>query len=122
MFFGISSLNTSRAHNRYFSMDTTQYNSLDTGYGSNFGTYSIMVDYFWIAVSGCNSSHPWFVVNDQSCVQNNNCPNSTYQTNPGSFCHGCDYTCQTCDGAHPQNCTACDSTKFRYLNSSQCFC
>ena len=86
-------MNISRAHDREFSLDTTQYNNLDTNYVSNYATYNIMVDYFWLAVRGCNNSHPWFVVSDQSCVSNNNCPSGEYETNPGSFCHTCYYTC-----------------------------
>ncbi len=93
MFFGISSLNISRAADRAFYMDTTNYNALSTNYAANHGTYNVMVDYFWIAVRGCNSSHPWFVVADQSCESDNNCPGGTHQTNPGSFCLGCYYTC-----------------------------
>lgn len=89
----MSSFNISRAADRIYSFKTDVYSNLANSYTTNHGTYSILVDYFWISVRGCNSSHPWFVVADQSCVSNNNCPAGTHETNPGSFCLGCYYTC-----------------------------
>lgn len=49
MFFGISALNLSRAFNRSFDMDTTEYADLSVSYISNYGVYALMMDYFWIA-------------------------------------------------------------------------
>ena len=58
MFFGISSLNISRAVDRAFNFETTNYTNLDNNFVTNSGTYNIMVDYFWIARRGCNTSVP----------------------------------------------------------------
>lgn len=68
----------SRADDRVFNLDTTNYNSLSTGLDTNVGTYNIMIDYFFIAVRGCNNTHPRFVVNTHACVADNSCPAGTY--------------------------------------------
>ena len=58
MFYGMSSLNISRAFNRIYDMDTTQYNNLDTNYVANYGVYEITMDYYFIVERSCNYSDP----------------------------------------------------------------
>ncbi len=67
MFFGMSAFNLSRASNRRFSLDTTQYANLNTNYATNQGTYAVTIDFFMIAVRVCNTSDPWFDVYDMDC-------------------------------------------------------
>lgn len=117
MFFGMGAFNLSRATRRVFYLNTDNYDSLTTDYTNNYGTYSVRVDFFWLAVRNCNNSHPWFDIYDMDC--DNNCNHagggaSRYQTNPGSFCARCHYTCLTCDAAHATNCTDCNYTLFRH--------
>lgn len=71
MFFGMGAFNLSRATRRVFYLNTDNYNNLNTDYTNNYGTYSVRIDFFWLAVRGCNNSHPWFDIYDMTC--DNNC-------------------------------------------------
>lgn len=76
------------------------------------------MDFFWLAVRGCNASDPWFNVVNLTCE--NDCNNSAfiptiYATNPGSYCNTCYYTCKTCSQADLAGCTSCYQSNFREL-------
>lgn len=118
MFYGMGAFNLSRATRRLFYLNTDSYNSINTAYTNNYGTYAVRIDFFWLAVRDCNNSHPWFDIYDMTCDNNCNQGGSItdrYETNPGSFCARCHYTCLTCDAAHYTNCTnSCNHTLFRY--------
>lgn len=120
MFYGMGAFNLSRATRRLFYLNTDSYNTINSAYTNNYGTYAVRIDFFWLAVRGCNTSHPWFDIYDMTC--DNNCNRGgnitdRYETNPGSFCARCHYTCVTCDAAHYTNCTDfCNHTQFRYEN------
>lgn len=73
MFFGMSAFNLSRARDRKFVLDTDQRSNLNTNYDTNEGTYAVTIDFFMIAVRGCNASDPWFDVYDMDCE--NDCDN-----------------------------------------------
>lgn len=119
MFFGMSSFNLSRASNRRFYLDTTQYGNLNTNYVTNQGTYAVTIDFFMIAVRSCNTSDPWFDVYDMDCENDCSTPaaqtnsGNRFETNPGSFCYGCHYTCENCTGSLINQCSDCDQLMFR---------
>jgi len=57
MFWGISAFNVSRGVARDFNFKSDYYSgggNVDTSYSTNIGTYDIRLDYFFIAVRGCN--------------------------------------------------------------------
>lgn len=119
MFFGMSSLNLSRAFNRAFDMDTTSYNNLDTNYAANQGMYGVTIDYFWIAKRDCTGSGDMFEVDSLTCAGGSSCAANLDTDPPYNFCTAsCYYTCETCDGSLPQNCSTCNSTNHRVMAGS----
>ena len=120
MFFGMSAFKLSRATERNFNLNTTQYANLNTGYSTNFGTYLVQVDFFWIASQTCNNTEPFLDIYEMNCTDN--CTASAngtlYSTNPGDYCDRCHYSCLTCNGAYINNCSTCNYNLSRFSNNS----
>lgn len=129
MFYGMRVFSLSRAAERLFNLDTTDYNTLNANYQTNYGTYLVQVDFFWIATRLCNTSDPgdndkkWFDIYAFTCEDScNNTNSSLYNTTPGDFCNGCHYSCLTCTGSLATDCASCDYNYSRYSSSTSCPC
>lgn len=129
MFYGMSAFSLSRATERLFNLDTTDYNTLNANFLTNYGTYLVQVDFFWIATRLCDTSDPgdnnkkWFDIYAFTCEDScNNTNSSLYNTTPGDFCEGCHYSCLTCTGSLATDCASCYYNYSRYLTGSTCPC
>lgn len=85
MFWGMATLNVSRGSARDFNLQTNYFSlgggsTLSNNYSSNSGTFAIVMNRFSIATRSCNTSNnEWFEIltHTVSCVNDNNCDNST---------------------------------------------